>query len=184
MANRNDGSYWPYMILAFLFIGLTLGFWTIKSAINMPVSESNEYQLKYQQADMNINKILEAKAKFDKKYRIKPVDFKLSTFKDNKFVKRKHGPVYALSKTNTLVYKIESIDGTPVNDANVTFLLTRPQTQKDDQRFGGIHCPNGNCKIPEFKLTKAGRYILRIRAQIGDAIRYMDSEAYLQPDAK
>ena len=62
MANKNEKTYWPHMILGFLGIGIMLGYWTVKSAINMPVSESNEYQLKYQQADMNINQILESKA--------------------------------------------------------------------------------------------------------------------------
>lgn len=66
MANNSEKkkTYWPHMIVGFLFLGITLGYWTVKTASKMPVQESNEYLMKYQQADININDILEKKSTF------------------------------------------------------------------------------------------------------------------------
>ena len=69
MAKNNERTYWPHMILGFLTIGITLSYWTVKSASSMPVQESNQYMLKYQMADMNINQIMEKKIAFDKAYK-------------------------------------------------------------------------------------------------------------------
>jgi len=169
------------MILGFLGIGIMLGYWTVKSAINMPVNESNRYQKKYQQADMGINEIIEAQQRFDTQYRVTPIDFKVSTFKPNKFLKRKHGEIIALAKENHLQYSVETVSGIMVNDANVSFLLTRPHTVQDDQRFDVVTPKNGIYAIPDFTLEKPGRYTLRLRVQKGDAVGFVEQEAYLEP---
>ena len=39
MAKNKGKTYWPHMILGFLAIGITLGYWTVKSATSMPVQE-------------------------------------------------------------------------------------------------------------------------------------------------
>jgi nitrogen fixation protein FixH len=182
MANNSSGSgkYWPYMILGFLFVGLFLGFWTVQSAISMPVSESNAFQKKYQDADVNINRIIEAQQRFNAQFTLEPVDFKLSDFKPREFA-RKHGQVIALTKTMRAAYRLTNKQGQAVNDANVTFLLTRPQTRDDDQTFANLPAKNGVYATPEFTLPKAGRYTLRLRVQVGDAIAFMEHEAYLKP---
>lgn len=181
MAKNDNKTYWPHMILGFLSIGIILGFWTIKSAINTPVNESNEYQLSYQMADMNINKIIEAQKLFDSKYIVKPIGFKKSSFEPKGFLKRKHGEIIALNKNNTISYEIKSLSGSKIDDANVTFLLTRPQTRNDDQEFKDIKGNAGVYTIKNLHLKKAGRYILRLRAQIGDAVSFVEYEAYLKP---
>ena len=181
MANSKEKSYWPHMILGFLGIGIMLGYWTIKSAINMPVNESNRYQKKYQQADMGINEIIEAQQRFDKQYRVTPLGFTLSDFKPNKFLKRKHGDIIALQKENRLQYRIETLSGSAVDDANVSFLLTRPHTVHDDQRFDGITSQGGIYSTPLFTLENPGRYTLRLRVQKGDAVGFVEHEAYLKP---
>ena len=63
MAKKNkEKTYWPHMILGFLALGITLSYWTVKSASSVPVQESNNYMLKYQTADYTINEIIERKA--------------------------------------------------------------------------------------------------------------------------
>jgi hypothetical protein len=182
MANNGNGSgkFWPYLILGFIAIGLFLGFWTVRSAISMPVSESNEYQRKYQDADMNINKIIEAQQRFDAQYVLKPVGFRHSSFKPTDFA-RKHGQVIALTKTMHVAYQLRDKSGHMVNDANVTLLLTRPQTRDNDKTFANLPAKGGVYTTPEFTLPKAGRYTLRLRAQVGNAIGFMEHEAYLKP---
>jgi len=182
MENNSNGSgkFWPYLILGFIAIGLLLGFWTVRSAINMPVSESNEYQRKYQDADTNINKIIEAQQRFDAQYLLEPIGFKPSSFKPTDFA-RKHGQVIALTKTMHVAYRLTDKKGQAIEDANVTLLLTRPQTRDDDKTFANIKVQNGVYTTPEFTLPKAGRYLLRLRAQVGDAVGFMEHEAYLEP---
>ncbi len=180
MANNSEKSYWPHMIVGFLGIGIMLGYWTVTSAINMPVNESNSFQTKYQQADMHINEIIEAQQRFDSKYRVVPKAFKESTFKPNEFLKRSHGKIIALDKKNRLQYQVETLSGSPVNDANVTFLLTRPHTVADDQKFEDLTANNGLYTVT-FDLEKPGRYTLRLRVQKGDAVGFVEHEAYLQP---
>ena len=180
MASSSEKSYWPHMILGFLGIGIMLGYWTVSSAIHMPVNESNRYQKKYQQADMDINDIIEAQQRFDARYRVVPVGFKKSSFKLNEFVKRKHGDIVALAKENRLTYRIQTLSGDEVNDANVSFLLTRPHTVEDDQKFAMLPVDQGKYTVT-FNLEKPGRYTLRLRVQKGDAVGFIEHEAYLAP---
>ncbi len=181
-SSGEEKSYWPHMILGFLGIGIMLGYWTIKSAASMPVSESNNFQKKYQQADMNINKILEAQELFNANYLIVPMDFKESDFKPKSNMKRKQGIVAALGKKNKFSYKVTTKDGEPVNDANVSFLLTRPHTVIDDQKFKQLKVENGIYSTPIIRLNKAGRYILSLRVQKNNAIGYLEYEGYLKPE--
>jgi hypothetical protein len=178
--SESEKSYWPHMILGFLGIGIMLGYWTVSSAINMPVNESNRYQKKYQQADMGINQIIEAQQRFDEKYHIAPVDFKESTFEPNEFLKRSHGKIIALGTQNRLQYRVETRSGDAVNDAIVSFLLTRPHTVADDQKFATLKADNGIYAVA-FDLENAGRYTLRLRVQKGDAVGFVEQEAYLEP---
>jgi len=182
MANNSESerSYWPHMIVGFLGIWIMLGYWTVSSAINMPVNESNAFQSKYQQADMHINEIIEAQQRFDAKYRITAVDFKKSNFKPNEFLKRSHGEIIALAKQNQLQYRLQTLAGAAVNDANISFLLTRPHTVVDDQKFDTLKADNGIYTVA-FDLEKPGRYTLRLRVQKGNAVGFMEHEAYLEP---
>jgi len=178
--SESERSYWPHMIVGFLGIGIMLGYWTVSSAINMPVNESNAFQTKYQQADMHINEIIEAQQRFDAKYRITAMDFITSSFKPNEFLKRSHGEIIALAKQNKLQYQLQTITGAAVNDANVSFLLTRPHTVVDDQKFDTLDAEKGIYSV-KFDLEKPGRYTLRLRVQKGDAVGFVQHEAYLEP---
>ena len=168
------------MILGFLGIGIMLGYWTVKSAINMPVNESNAYQTKYQQADMHINEIIEAQERFDARYQVALVGAKESDFKPNAYLKRSHGKIIALQKHNVLHYRIQTRSGEVLNDANVTFLLTRPHTVTDDQTPHVTKEDSQEYRVI-FDLEKPGRYTLRLRVQKGDAVGFMEHEAYLNP---
>jgi len=181
MASDNKKTYWPHMILGFVAIGIILGYWTVKSAIKMPVHESNEHMMKYQKADVNANEIIEAQQRFDARYNLALKDMKPSDFKPE-HLKRKHGQIIALQAVNRISYALTDKAGNPVPDANVTLLLTRPHTEKDDQLFKSLPYKEGRYTLEKLELKKPGRYILRVRAQKGDAVGYMDTEAYYKPE--
>jgi len=168
------------MILGFVAIGLMLSFWTVKSTIGMPVHESNEYMMKYQAADLNANEIQEAQSRFDSRYVLKLENMELSDFKA-KNLKRKNRRIVSLHAVNNIEYSLRDKAGNPVSDANVTLLVTRPHTEKDDQTIADINGSNGLYTVKNLKLAKPGRYILRVRVQKGDAVGYLDTEGYYKP---
>ena len=182
MAKNKEKTYWPHMILGFLLLGITLSYWTVKSASSMPVQESNNYMLKYQQADMNINEIMERKIAFDKHYTIKILDVETMEMKDNIDSKRKAvDNVKLIQGVNVFNYNIVAKDGTAIKDAIVTFLLTQPHSVKEDQYVENIPFVNGKFQVRDINITKAGRYTLQLRAKVGETIGYSEIAAYLKP---
>lgn len=182
MASNDKKTYWPHMILGFLAIGITLGYWTVKSANSLPVQESNTYMLKYQTADMTINTITEKKAAFDQEYGIEISDVEMMVMTDNINSNRPQPNVVKLSQgLNDFHYKVVKKDGTVVADANVTFLLTQPHSRTQDKLFENILLNNDKYIIKGVEIQKAGRYTLQLRAAVKDTIGYSEISAYLKP---
>ncbi len=182
MAKNSGKTYWPHMILGFLVLGITLSYWTVKSASSIPVQESNEYMLKYQMADMNINQIIEKRRAFDQAYAIHLLDVETMVMTDNVNSNRPQpNPVKLSQGMNTFAYEVVAKDGSKVSDANVTFLLTRPHSRSEDQLFNHIPYVNGKYQVTDVNITKAGRYTLQLRAEVGDTMGYSEVSAYLKP---
>ena len=182
MAENNKKTYWPHMILGFLFIGLSLAYWTVKSASSIPVQESNQYMLKYQMADMHINEIMKRKMAFDKLYDIQIINVETIVMTDNVNSNRPQPNAVKLSQgMNEFTYKVVAKDGTSVSDANVTFLLTQPHSRGEDQLFSPLPYVNETYQVKGVNIKKAGRYTLQLRAVVGDTIGYAETAAYLKP---
>ena len=182
MAENNKKTYWPHMILGFLVIGLSLSYWTVKSASSIPVQESNQYMLRYQMADMNINEIMASKRAFDKLYEIDILDAETMVMTDNVNSNRPQpNPVKLSQGMNTFSYAVLAKDGTSVADANVTFLLTQPHSRDQDQLFLEVPYVDGKYQIANVNITKAGRYTLQLRAVVDNTMGYSEIAAYLQP---
>ena len=182
MAKNNEKTYWPHMIVGFLIVGFTLSYWTVKSASSMPVQESNQYMLKYQMADININQITERKRAFDKAYTINLLNVEMTVIKDNVNSNRPHPNSVKLSQgLNTFSYEVVKKDGTNVSDINTTFLLTQPHSRREDQLFTDVPYIDGKYQIKDVNISKAGRYTLQFRAEIADVMGYSAISAYLKP---
>jgi len=182
MAKNNEKTYWPHMIVGFLIVGFTLSYWTVKSATSMPVQESNQYMLKYQTADININQITERKMAFDKIYTINIVNVETMVMTDNINSNRPQpNPVKLSQGLNTFSYEVVKKDGTNVSDINATFLLTQPHSRREDQFFTNVPYVDGKYKIKDVNISKAGRYTLQFRAEIADVMGYSAIAAYLKP---
>ena len=182
MANNKEKTYWPHMILGFLLIGITLGYWTVKHSVALPVQESNTYIMKYQQADIHINNILAKKAHFDATYKIELRDVKREKMILENAKRAKDETVVVLHRgKNSFNYSILTKQNQIVEDANVTFLLTRPHTTKDDNLKENIAPVDGVYKVENVDIVKAGRYILQLRVAIGDKVGYLKTPAYLKP---
>jgi len=182
MEKNNKKTYWPHMILGFLAVGITLSYWTVKSASSLPVQEVNQYMMKYQQADININDILAKKTAFDKEYTIELRDVDMMVMTDNINSNRPQPDVVKLTKgENHFSYVVFTKAGQVVSDANVSFLLTRPHSRKDDVMLEKVAFSNGMYKTDVLDIQKAGRYTLQLRAAMGEKIGYSQIAAYLKP---
>ena len=175
MSKKDDsGKFWPYMILGFLAIGITLGYWTIKNTISLPVHESNQYMQKYQNADKDANEIIQAESNFDAKYSVEISGLESSDFKP-KHLKRKPHKYYKLNSINNIKFIVKSKDGSSLKDLKLVAVLTRPQTELDDVAIKNITTDgNGVFEIKGLKVEKPGRYILRVKFSNNDAIKYID----------
>jgi len=183
MAEQNNKkTYWPHMIIGFLALALTLSYWTVKSASSIPVQEVNQYMMKYQQADIHINEILERKQAFDKKYMIKIKNVETMVMTDNVHSNLPQPNVIKLNQgSNAFTYTIVRKDGSVVTDANVSFLLTRPHSRRDDIMIENVPLENGVYTAKGLDIIKPGRYTLQFRAVLGKKIGYSELAAYLKP---
>lgn len=168
------------MIIGFLFLGLTLGYWTLKSAANMPVEKENAYMMAYQDADLNMNEIIASQSAFDAKYSIELANAKIIKVEKDKNSRLKQPDPVGLNRgANQFSYRIVDKNGTEVKDAKVTFLLTRPHTDIDDKKIENIAYNGKSYETPVIDITKIGRYSLELKAQIGDIVGYFQTPAFL-----
>jgi hypothetical protein len=181
MAKSNQKTYWPHMIIGFLFLALTLSYWTVKSASSLPVQEVNDYMMKYQQADIHINDILTKKATFDALYKIEIQNTQTMIMVDNIHSKLPQSNVIKLLQgENIFTYHIKTDDGEIVKDANVSFLLTRPHTRDDDKMIESVSFQDGVYQV-KVDIQKEGRYTLQLRAMIDEnTIGFLQLPAYLK----
>ncbi len=174
MSKKDDsGKYWPYMILGFLFIGLTLGYWTIKNTISLPIQNSNTFMMKYQEADKNANLLEEAQQRFNSKYSVEISGLESVEYKP-KHLKRKPHKYVLLHDKNSFSYKVTTKDGKGV-DANVTLLLTRPDSDRENILIENIKGSNGVYEIKDLPVKKLGRFIIRSRFIVGKDVKYIDT---------
>ncbi|MBN2826326.1 MAG: hypothetical protein JXQ76_13430 [Campylobacterales bacterium] len=182
MATSNkEKTYWPHMIVGFIFMAIVLGYWTIKSASSMPVQEVNMYMQKYQLVDININEIMVKKEAFDKNFAIELLDKKTIINEDNRFSNRKAFEYIELKQgKNNFVFNIKTLGSTTLQEPKVSFLLTRPHTRVDDQYIQDIKLDNGYYTINDIEISKKGRYVIQFRVDTVDgSIGYFEKDAYL-----
>lgn len=182
MANNKQKTYWPHMIVGFLMLAIILSYWTVKAASSMPVQETNDYMMKYQESDIHINEIISSKQAFDKDYLIKLTGTKTMVMTDNIHSNRAQpNPVKLKEGINNFSYFVTNLAGDVVGNANASFLLTRPHTAVDDQMIEVVEFKDGAYVTPDINITKPGRYTLQFRATINSVTGYLSTEAYLEP---
>lgn len=181
MEKEKNKTYWPHMIVGFLFLGLGLGAWTIKSTSSMPVEKVNDYMMSYQDADKNINEIVAKQELFRQNYEIKILNTTTIKIQENKNSRNNFlNPVEIKKGENKFTYNVVDKNGQIVKDAVVSFMLTRPHTEMDNQKIDKINFVNNSYQTPKINITKAGRYILVARVKIGETIGFLETPAYLQ----
>jgi hypothetical protein len=184
MTKKNQNRFWFLFVMSILLFGISMVVWTVKQAMSVPVHESNNYMLKYQMADMNINKIIKLEAKFNAKYIIDLEGVELLKLDDdaqNTNAKRVQNiPIKLKLGSNSFTYSIVTHDIIGVENAKVTFLLTRPHSRVDDYLEENVKYRDGHYITKAIKLTKKGRYTLALKVEVNGLIGYSEVSAYLK----
>ena len=184
MTKKNQNRFWFLFVMSILMFGISMVVWTVKQAMSIPVHESNNFMLKYQHADMNINQIMELQAKFDALYNIELKNVQTITLSEefqNTNAKIEQATPIKLSNTsNSFSYHISKKDGTAVDNATVSFLLTRPHSIDDDALEENIAFKDAHYITKSLDLSKKGRYTLQLKVEIGELTGYSEIAAYLK----
>jgi nitrogen fixation protein FixH len=132
---------------------------------------------------MNINEILHKKGHFDELFHIEIVDAPEANVElENSKRAKEERSVLLKEGTNRFTYRVVDRNDKPYSDANVTFLLTRPHTRKDDVLVKQVPSSDDTYVIEDINITKPGRYLLQLRVEIDkDTIGYSELPAYLKP---
>ncbi len=184
MTKKSQNRLWFAIVMGILVFGIWMIIWTVKQATSLPVHEDNDFMLKYQQADMNINQILENKAKFDAKYTIELQDVEYITlpqeYQNSNSKREQPKPVKLNMGENRFKYAVQDKNGNAIPNAEMTFLLTRPYTQEEDRKENNVTFNNGFYITKKFELSNKGRYILQTKVTINGLTGYTKTAAYLE----
>ena len=186
MERVKEKTYWPHMIVGFLMMAVTLGYWTIRSASSMPVQESNTYMQKYQIVDMDINKLLSKKDAFNKNYMIGLTQKERMVVTDNIHSNRiQEDQIVLKDGKNSFTFIIKDKSNSTIVSSldvdSIEFLLTRPHTKVDDILVKDIKFKDDKIIINNINIKKKGRYTIQIRLDMKDgSLGYYQTPAYLK----
>lgn len=155
-----ERNYWPHAIVLMILGCIAACVWTVKIALNNPVEMDTFYMEKYQKVDENINQIMELQEKFNAKF-----DLAYSTEK------------FQMGQ-NSITLRLSDKEGKAINDATMFIMLSRPDSNKENQKLTPTHVENGNYTFGPFEITKPGRWQILSKIEVGEFKGYHKNEAY------
>lgn len=161
-----EKNYWLIGLGVFgslLLVGL---FSMIFIAVKNPVEMDSSHMMPYRELDKNYNDIMQSQKKFDESYVVEAS--KLSILKD--------------SSTN-LELNISSKSGGAV-DANITALITRPDTSKHDIKITEFIKTKNSFISKPFTLSLEGRWKVIYKIEVGGTQKFVEFETFANKAAK
>ena len=157
---KTERNYWPHAIIGMILCVVVAGGFTIRLAVTNPVEMDTAYMAKYQKVDLHINEILELQAKFDAQYNVH--------YSTNTFVLGK----------NSISINVTDKNGHAINDASVSLLLSRPETNKNNLEMQPSQVANGNYTFDGITIEKPGRWQILTKIKIGELEGFQKYEVY------
>jgi len=151
-----SGKLWPYGVG--IAITLVFGFCvaTIMVTSKANIQPSDDYMVKYQEADAKANDYIQAKIAFNKKYNLEYI-------------------TESIGGENPIIqYRVKSIDGKPVNNAEIVISISRPETSEFDQKLENPKIENGVYSFEGAKFPKAGVWNIIAKIKVGDDYRFLN----------
>jgi len=154
-----SGRIWPYAIG--LAITAVFGFCvaTVVVTSSAHIQESDDYMSKYQDADANINALIESKIAFDKNYKIAYITDGIS------------------GENSVIKYKITDKNDNPVNDATIIVATSRPETAEFNQKLENPTVVDGVYSFEGAKFPKVGVWNIVAKVDAGDKSRFFNIKA-------
>ena len=158
--SKSSGKAWPYGI-ALSFVGIiALIIGTIIVASNNAVEPSDLYMQNYHEVDENANEIIMTQIAFNKKYAVAYLGKGLDP------------------KETVVAYRITDKSGTPVNDAKISVVITRPNTHAYNLKLENPTLrADGEYEFASITLPKEGRWNIMADIRIGSDQRYYNLKA-------
>jgi hypothetical protein len=156
-----ERNYWPHAIVTMIVLAIIACAWTIKIALDNPVEMDSYYLTKYQKVETNINEILEQQALFDANYKLEHHSIKFVQGQDNK-----------------VELSIKDKNGNPINDAKVRLVISRPETNANNQEFLLQSAQDGLYVFEGIKADKPGRWQVLTRISIDGVEGYNKHEVF------
>ena len=157
---KSEKTLYPYIVIGMIIGCVVACGFTIKIALDNPVEMDTFYMEKYQKVDHNINQILQLQEEFNARF---DIGYSTEKFKIGQ---------------NTLTLKLTDKSGNAVDNANITLMLSRPDTNKQNKELKATHGENGLYTFGPFEISKPGRWQILSKIQIGDFQGYHKNEAY------
>ncbi|MDD3324446.1 MAG: FixH family protein [Sulfurospirillaceae bacterium] len=164
MSDKKERNYWPHTIIAMILGVIVAGGWTIAIALQNPVQMDTFYMEKYAKVDNNINEIIESQEKFFKKF-----DIVYSTMK------------FTQGQNSISLYIIDKISQKRVENANISVLLSRPETNEHNLALPLQNGQDGIYTFGPFDIAKVGRWQILTKVKIDDDIGYNKYETFATP---
>jgi nitrogen fixation protein FixH len=161
MTEKKERNYWPHTIIAMILAVVVAGAYSVNIAVNNPVQESTYFMKKYQVVENNGYELDKSKRDFDKNFTL--------TYSSKKFSQG----------INTISINIKDKKSAKnIDDAKITMLVTRPETNKYNQKLNPTSVKNGNYTFKNIKINKLGRWKILTTTKIGKYSGYNSYEVY------
>lgn len=159
MKNKNSGRIWPYAIGG--AITLVFGFCvaTVMVTSKANIQESDLYMTNYQNADEKANEYIQAKINFDKKYNIEYITEKIG------------------ADASEIKYRLTDKAGNPVDNAEMTVAISRPETAEYNKTFTNAKVKNGVYTFSGVTCPKEGVWNVIAKIKVGDDSRFYNVKA-------
>ena len=154
-----SGKIWPYAIGIAITAVFIAAVSTVVIANTLPVEKSDTYMMEYHAADASANELIKARIAFNKKYKIQYVTDGLSL------------------ESSVLKYKLTTLSGEAVNEANILAIITRPNNHKHDQKLLNPSVEDGVYTFDSVTLPLAGRWDVMAKISVGDLQRFYNVKA-------
>ena len=159
-----SGKLWPYGVG--IAITLVFGFCvaTVIVTSKANIQPSDDYMVKYQEADAKANEYIKAKIAFDKKY-----DLAYTT-------------KTIAGEAPVVEYRLKDKAGNPINSAEIIVQISRPETSKLDQKLQNPEVRDGVYRFKDAKFPKEGVYNIIAKVKVGEDYKFYNIKADTRND--
>ncbi len=157
--SKQKANYWPHGIVLAIFGVFGLCVWTVNIAVHNPIELDSFYFDSYQHVEQNYNDIINSQKAFDKKYSVE--------------IPKKNFVI----GVNNLVLGVRETEGAKaIDDANITLVITRPDTQRYDKKPKLLSVANGLYTFENFDIEKLGRWQIMSKVTVGELTTFKKLE--------